>query len=312
VFPVVDTAARAVASKLTNSTSNAPALRQRTLTLVPEIEGGVAPWMQALYDHYDDTSFAGYTGRGFGITAGIDYNEAGKGHFGIAFTVYKDYVDETGPRIASNNGHWFMTSPYMGFRQGNIFVNAQMNVGVGKQNMQRTVQIGPVTRNASGNVTEFLAAGGLTGGYVLDLGFVRIVPQVNLNAVDLVQNNYTEQGGGDGVNLAVKERSEASVRAFAGATIGDSYAVYDGHIVPQLFAGWSHEMLTANNTIEMSFASIGSNFTVSGPGEDRSKIIGSGSLSYVVDNWSVGISYDVDIESKTRVQTARMTAALRF
>jgi hypothetical protein len=103
------------------------------------------------------------------------------------------------------------------------------------------------------------------------------------------------------------------MRILAGAAAGGYYEAFGGHLVPQVFGGWSTELLSTSNRIDASFAGVAnSTFSMSGPGEDRSKMIGSGSLAYMGSNWTVGLSYDADIASKTHVQTARLTVAGKF
>jgi autotransporter-like protein len=313
MLPVVNNAQRVIADSATNSTTDTLALRQRTLALAPEVEGGTSLWVEGIYRRFDDTGAIPFSGDGEGATAGVDYTDPAKGHFGIAFTYFKANADENAGRIASTDSQWYLLSPYMGMRRGNFFINAQLNAGFGRLNYARTVEVGPVLRSTTVNVTQWLASGGITSGYAIDLGAIRIVPQININALDVGTNNYTELNGGTGVDLAVQKSSQTSLRALAGAAAGGSYELYGGHLVPQVFGGYSYEMLNTSTTANARFASVsGTDFTILGPGDDRSQIVGSGSIAYVSNSWTVGVSFDEAFQSDAQVQSAKFTVAGRF
>lgn len=311
--PVVSNATTSVAKKAVDTASNTIAARQKALMLVPDVEGGRGVWAGALYDRYNDTSAAGYNGNGKGFALGFDYSEKQKGHFGIALAIYNADTIETGARTASEQSHWVLLQPYVGLRNENFFINFQMEIGFGETNTKRAMQAGSLLREANGTMKQLLASGGLTSGYILSLGPVRFVPEINLSGLQLLQDSYTETSGGNGAALAIKERSLFSIRGTVGATVNADVEAFGGHIVPQLFGGWSQEIKSPNNAVNAAFASVaGSDFTLRGPRESRSRLIGSAGLYYVMNNWSVGLAYDANFQSMAHVQGGRVTVAGRF
>jgi hypothetical protein len=288
-------------------------LRQNTLTLVPDIEMGSATWAQGFYDNLRDTASNGYSGHGIGIAGGIDYNLPATGHFGAAFTYYRGDTHERDQPEDTSVAQWFMVSPYLGLRLGDFFVNGQFDAGVANIGNSRFVDAGSVVRNPKSSVTEWLAAGGITGGYVMKLGPISLIPEATINALDLAQNGYTEKDGGTGVDLTIKSHNDTVARAFAGITAAGSFAAFNGHIVPQITGGWSQELLKRSPSVSGSFASVAaSDFTVTGPSQQRSSLVGGGSLDFVMDKWFVSLGGDASVESKALAETARLTVAARF
>src|ERR1700680_3927141 len=109
----------------------------------------------------------------------------------------------------------------------------------------------------------------------------------------LFNQDYTEQGGGAGVDLTVASHNQNSARGFVGLGAGGNYGAPGGRVVPQLLVGWGHEIGASSSSIPSAFTSVPfSNFTVSAPGLDRSRLIGSASLDYVIGNVSIGFSYN--------------------
>ena len=147
----------------------------------------------------------------------------------------------------------------------------------------------------------------------MKLGPISLIPEATINALDLAQNGYTEKDGGTGVDLTIKSHNDTFARAFAGIAAAGSFAAYSGHIVPQIIGGWSQELLKQSPSVSGSFASVAnSDFTVTGPSQQRSNLVGGGSLDFVVDRWFVSLGGDASVASKSLTETARLAFAARF
>jgi uncharacterized protein with beta-barrel porin domain len=227
--------------------------------------------------------------------------------------MYEAKVREKNPRTATADAHWYLFSPYLGFRADDFFLNAQFNAGASEVSGSRTVDVGSLTRVAASHAVEMLAAGSVTGGYSLNLGFLQLIPQVSITEMDLVDNSYTEHGGGAGVDLAVGAHNKDLTRAFVGIEAAGTYGADQARWVPQLLAGWGRGLAASSGNINTAFASIpSSTFVISGPPEDRSQLVASASLDYVMRNWSVGLNYSALERSNAVSQSAGIAFSGRF
>jgi uncharacterized protein with beta-barrel porin domain len=281
------------------------------LTLDSGADPGFNPWAQGFYNLLNGSGENGFTGHGEGEVIGIDFNQGGKGHVGAALTIYEGAVREKNPRTASTDAHWYLFSPYLGFRIDDFFLNAQFNAGASEVTGSRTVDAGSLTRVAASHATEVLAAGGISGGYSLNLGFLQLIPQVSISETDLADDPYTEHGGGTGVDLAVGARNKNSTRAFVGIEAGGAYETNEARLVPPLLAvgPWPHRQFGRH---QCRIASIRLTFVISGPAADRSQLVASASLDYVMKNWSVGLNYSALARSNAVSQSAGIALSGRF
>jgi hypothetical protein len=313
LLPVTSGANLAVIETLTDSNTDAVGIRQRTLLLAPNPTAGFGVWGQGLYGLFHGSNEDSYTGHGEGGAIGFDYAQPAGGHFGLALTIYDAELNEKSPLLAKSDAKSYVISPYMGFRIQDFFIDAQLNAGESSVQTTRTVNVGSLTRIATGKPDEMLASGGISGGYVWNLGFIHLVPQASLNGIELYDHAYTESGGGTGVNLAVNSHHESSLRSFVGLTAGGAYDTGEAHLVPQVSAGWSQDLLSGSPTIDASFASVPqSNFEVMGTAANRSGLIAGAGFDFVESNWSVGLNYSATIRSSALAQIAGLTMTARF
>ena len=313
LLPLRSAAAAMIVDSLTDPAADSIGARQRRLTLDSNADAGFSPWAQSFYNLLNGSGQSGFTGRGEGEILGVDFNQGAKGHFGAAFTIYEGKEREKNPRTATADAHWYLFSPYLGFRVDDFFLNAQFNAGASEVSGSRTVDVGSLTRVAASHAVEMLATGGITGGYSLNLGLLQLIPQVSITEMDLVDNSYTEHGGGAGVDLAVGAHNKDLTRAFVGIEAGGTYGANEARLVPQLLAGWGRGLAASSGNINAAFASIpSSTFVISGPAEDRSQLVAGASLDYVMKNWSVGVNYSALESSNAVSQSAGIAFSGRF
>ena len=313
LLPVSSAADQAMAQELTDPISNSVGARQRTLLLATLPQSGFNPWFQGSYALLSGWGSDGYSSRGGGGTAGIDFSDPATGHFGIALTVQQSNTTEKGPRTASETGSWYFVSPYMGIRSGNVFIEAQINAGAASLQDSRTVSIGSVTRIATSAPTMTIAAGTLTGGYIADLGFVRLMPQASLTGLALFNHNFTEQNGGAGVDLSVASHTQDAVNGFIGLGVAGSYDLLGGRLIPQVLVGWGHSIIRSSTAGSATFATIPfSTFTIAAPSLANSHASGEIGLDFVVGNVAIGASYSAISTSSSLWQSAHLTFSTRF
>lgn len=313
LLPVSSAADQAIAQELTDPTTNSVGVRQRSLLLDTLPEAGFNPWFQGSYSLLSGWGNDPYHSRGAGGTAGIDFSDPATGHFGIALTVQQSNIADKGERTAAESGSWYLVSPYMGLRSGNVFVDAQINAGAASLQNSRTVTIGSLTRIATSAPTITVASGALTGGYIFDLGFIRLMPQATLTGLALFNHNYTEQNGGAGVDLTVASHTEDAFDGFVGLGASASYGLFGGRLVPQLLAGWGHTITRSTTAGTASFATIPfSTFAIAAPSLASSHASGEIGLDFVAGNVSIGATYSAISTSSSLVQSARLTFSTRF
>jgi hypothetical protein len=332
--PLSDAADFAVAQSLSDPQLNAIGSRQRALLLGTLPESGLNPWFQGSFDMFNGHGTNSYTGSGSGGTLGIDFTDPANGHGGIALTIQRISTTDKSPGpVGSEAGSWYMISPYMGLRAGNVFIDIQANGGAADLKEARQVTIGSLSRTALGTPSVEFASGNITGGYIFDLGFIRLIPEVTLNGLALFDHGYVEQngtseelgnkgqpigtttavGGGPGINLSVASRTLQELSGFAGLGGATTIPLLGGNLIPQLTLGWGHGLLDSGSSTTASFAAVPSlPFSLAGPALSRSEAVGSLDLDYIFGNVTAELSYSAISSSVALNQTAHLTFSIRF
>jgi hypothetical protein len=314
LLPVSTAADQAVAAQLSDPYTNGVGVRQRSLVLGTLPSSGFNPWLQGSFDMFSGTGQNRYSNRGAGGTVGLDFTDSMRGHFGIALTIQQTHVTDKAPTTATEQGSWYVVSPYMGFRADNVFVDIQLNGGGSSIQQSRTVDVGTLSRIAASTTTATLASGSITGGYIWDVGGLQLMPQLTLNGLALFHHNYTEQGGGPGVDLSVASNTQENVGVFAGLGAGATYEWLGGRFVPQVVAAYGQQVIggSSSNTTAAFAVIPTSTFTIAGAPLMRSEVVGGFSLDFIAGGVSVGASYNVARGSSFLSQTARITFSTQF
>ncbi len=255
----------------------------------------------------------GFDGAGQGVSVGVEWgSRENGGRWGTGYTFFSSQEVESRPRETKTNGDWHMLSAYSAWRINDFYVAPQVNVGVGDFKTRRAIIVNNVGRQASAKTTSYLAAGGATAGYIIDIGNIDIIPTIAVDLMYFNQSAYDEFGGG-GMSLQLNSQSQTSVRSFAGVIGQGSYAFNEGAFMPQLLAGWTHEFANDPITIDGSFeSSPGSPFHLTGPTLASNKVVGGVSLGYVMRNWSAGFNYDASASRGSLAQSATFSISSRF
>lgn len=273
-------------------------------------------WGQEFYNIVGfraDDGTHGFNGAGQGVSVGVEWGSLeSRGRWGTGYTFFSSQEVETHPRDTKTNGDWHMLSAYGAWRFNNVYVAPQVNVGAGNFKTRRSIIAANVGRQASAKTTSYLAAGGATAGYIIDLGNIDIIPTIAVDLMHFNQGSYDEFGGG-GMSLQLNSQTQTSVRSFAGVIGQGSYAFNEGAFMPQLLAGWTHEFANDPITIDGSFeSSPGSPFHLVGPTLASNKAIGGVSLGYVMRNWAAGFNYDASASRGSLAQSATFSISSRF
>lgn len=332
--PLSNAADFAMAQSLNDSSLNSVGARQRALLLGTLPESGFNPWFQGSFNMLSGHGTNSYTGNGSGGTLGIDFTDPANGHGGIALTVQRTSVTEKSPSpVGGEAGSWYMISPYMGLRGGNVFIDIQANGGAADLKESRQVTIGSLSRTALGTPSIEFAGGNITGGYIFDLGGIRLIPQVSLDGLALFDHAFVEQngtseqlgnkgqpigttnpvGGGPGINLSVASRTLQQLSGFAGVAGATTIPLLGGNLIPQLTVGLGHGLLASGSSTTASFAAVPTlPFTLAGPSLSRSEAVGSIDLNYIFGNVTAELSYSAIATTVSLNQTAHLTFSVRF
>jgi uncharacterized protein with beta-barrel porin domain len=254
-----------------------------------------------------------FFGSGTGIAVGMEWGQTPTMRYGVSYTYFAGQVTESGLQVTKENIALNLASVYASWRSNNFFITPQANVGYASYDNRRRVVAGPITRRAISDWSSFLTSGGVTSGYVMDLGAFEVIPHVSIDGLYMYDSAYTERLGGNGVNLALSSRTTRSVRLFAGVVAQTEFMLDDGIMKPQILAGWSKDIVNDRPVSDASFeAAPGSDFSVVGPVTDSSRIIGGASFSYLFENWSAAFNYDASHSSGALSQSASISMTSRF
>ena len=308
---------RALTVAMTDQATGVIGSRQRALLTAPEgARTDFYFWDQEFYNVVADNGSAiqpGFGGAGQGVSLGGEWGSLQTGRYGVGYTFFSSQETERHPRDTKTNGDWNLISAYAAWKFGDVFVAPQINGVMGDFKSRRTILVGDVLgRSATAKWSSYLGAGGVTAGYIMDVGNFQIIPTMAVDALYLSESAYNEVGGG-GIGVSLKPQSQTSVRSFAGVIGQGSYRFNEGAFMPQLLAGWSHEFMNEPATIDGSFESMpGSPFHLVGPTLDANKVVGGMSFGYVLRNWSAGFNYDASASSGALAQSATFSISSRF
>ena len=319
--PDVTGGVRALAIAMTDQATGVIGARERELVLqAPKSGDEFRFWAQEVYNQVSLASSpnnAGYDGAGEGVAFGVEWGALANVRYGLGYTFFTSYVSESHPRDTKTDVTWHQLSFYAGWRPGNFFVTPEVNVGIGEFSGRRTITAGNFTTSATASWSGLLGAGGVTTGYVFNLGNFEIVPQFAADGLYLRENAYNENapenGGTSGIGLSLRQQDEKSIRGFIGVLSRGNFTWDIGTFQPQLLIGWSHEFANTPVAIDGSFQSApNSPFHLVGPPLESERFIGGAGVAYVVGNWSVGINYDAAVNAGTVAQSATVNLSSRF
>ena len=314
LVPNIGAGARALSIAVTDSVGGPIGRRQRSLIATPE--QGLRFWGQQFFQDLNGATTEtspSFFGSGTGVSVGMEWGQTATARYGVSYTYFAGQVTESIPRATKENIALNLVSAYASWRANNFFVTPQANVGYASFDNRRRVVAGPITRRAISDWSTFLTSGGVTSGYVMNLGAFEIIPHVSVDGLYMYDTGYTERLGGDGVNLTLGSRTTRSVRVFAGVLAQTEFNLDDGVMKPQILAGWSHDFINDRPIIDASFeAAPGSAFSVVGPVTDSSRLIGGASFAYLFENWSAAFNYDASHMSGALSQSASITMTSRF
>jgi uncharacterized protein with beta-barrel porin domain len=317
LMPDVSGGGRALAILLTDQSSGPVGARQRTLLEYANSTASLNLWGQEHFDFLtgdgSGSEAPGYESKGFGFSVGADGGAPRDGRFGGAFSFFAGNVTENEPRQSKTRVKWYMASLYSNWRGRVLFFNTHATGGYGNLRGSRSIEVGALKRTARGQWSDYLAAGGISTGFMFNVGSLLISPYLNVDALYISENGYSE-GGAGGANLTIDSRDETSLRTFLGLRLRQNIELDGGFLQPEIRGGWSYDFL--NDPVELT-ASFGSApdptaFTITGPVPDASRFVAGTSLTWAYRSWSLGFNYDITAGSNSQAHSGVITLTGRI
>ncbi len=319
-LPDLSGSSRAVAISLTDPATGPVGARQRALRMYAAQPGGTTMWGQEFAQRLNSgVDIGGYRSTGFGFVLGADSGSPENGRYGGAFTFFSGDQTNKATNFTKTSNEWYMLSGYTDWRGKGLFLDTQVSVGYGNLNGKRYLELtnpanAVVTkRTATSKRAGLLVSGGLTTGAVFTYGGTVLIPQVSIDALTMREAGYTESGGGNGFDLKVQPYYANSARGSVGVTVRQDIDFNGFYVQPQGRVGYRYDFLADPVKLKAAFASVGNQFTLTGPDPERGDVIAGGGLAVTTGAWSLGVNYDYIRGTKGAVsQTGTITLVGRI
>jgi len=266
-------------------------------------EGG-GFWLQetnlGLFDNGSDDD-PGYKGWSIGAVGGYELPRSSFGILGATFgassnEIYPDDVDSAEDLHATlmDAGVYWRAS------RGGFSANAKLGGDYMRVTSDRVIEILggdglAVSRKARARWSAYgFNAHGMVS-YEKRYGRYYIRPQANLDYVTLAEGGYTERGGGDGMDLAVKSRTSSRLAAFAGVAVGATYGPTNSW-GPEVLIGYKGVAAENLGDTTARFAAGGDSFVLRS--ENLSGQGASAHVSLKGENGSGGFAIETGAEAR--------------
>ncbi|MEP1643048.1 autotransporter domain-containing protein [Rhodopirellula bahusiensis] len=253
----------------------------------------------------------GLGGTTFGIERDLGDN-ARLGFFGgyVGSSVSADSMDQT---VRANGGNF---GSYLTHSAGNHYGIAMGGLQFDGYESDRTIQVGALTRTASGESDGWQGFAYGERGLNLNLSRSRVLqPFAGLQYVYARQNAFTETGAG-AMNLAMSGVDTHSLRSNLGTRLQwQSWMSRRGWaITPEIRGSWMHEFLDTTSIVNAQFAGVGgAGFTANGLDLGRDwAILGGGFEARPSDRWELRADYNTQFNENQVLHIGSGTLAYRW
>ena len=145
-----------------------------------------------------------------------------------------------------------------------------------------------------------MGALGATTGVFFNFGGVQITPHVALDGLASREEGYTENGGGDGLDLQVAPYYANSLRGSVGSDFATNFDLLGATITPEARLGYRYDAVNMPVKLKAGFVSTGglevpgNTFTFIGPDPDTGNAVAGLSLGAGTDTWQSGRQLRLD------------------
>ncbi len=249
--------------------------------------------------HADDP---GYKGWSIGAVGGYELPRTSLGILGASFgissnQIYPDNVDsaeDLHATLMDAGVYWRAT-------RGAFSANAKVGGDYMKVTSARVISVLggdglAVSRTANGRWSAYgFNARGMVS-YEKRMGRYYVRPQLSLDYLMLAEGAYTETGGGDGMDLAVKSRTSSRLAAFAGVAVGATYGP-DNSWGPEVLVGYKGVASQSLGDTTARFVGGGDAFTLR-----ADSLSGQGAAAHISlkgENGSGGFAVETGAEARS-------------
>ncbi len=229
----------------------------------------VSAWVQEIaYGLNRDPAETGgqeFRGHGFGLAMGIDGPLDNGALFGLSASFLATEAEEPA-RPEGEISSWFgQGSAYLGTALGPIDLDFVAGAGFGRLRERRFVEIGQsfsAQTEAEWWAYEGHAAARASVPLRLSSAFV-ITPQAALTYVGLAEDGYTEEGGGDAIDLEADDSFSQRLWGDAGIEFSARWSMGGGGVLaPRLYAGYRSNLIDEEAERTFRYVAVGDDFTL--------------------------------------------------
>ncbi len=264
------------------------------------------------------TDDPGYKAWSLGAIAGYEIPRTPLGILGVTFgastnQVYQDATD------SAENLHATLVDVGVYWRasKGGFSANARVAGDYARVTSDRVIEVLggdglAISRNATGHWSTFGFNARAMASYEAHLGRnIYVRPQASLDYVRFAEGAYSEYGGGDGMDLAVSERTSSRASAFAGVAVGALYGP-DHSWGPEALVGYRSVASESLGVTTAKFVAGSDQFTLG-----AENIPGSGPVAHFSirgENGSGGFALETGAESRDglNIYDLRLTGHIQF
>ncbi|MBT5241543.1 MAG: autotransporter domain-containing protein [Rhodospirillaceae bacterium] len=273
-------------------------------------------WVQAMthYARRDPVGEQlGYTTWSGGIAIGADRQVGRLARAGIAYTQLWSFPDEL---TSFDKPTEFSSSQLNGYiRMGDEIRNLQGSVTLGYDslNSERKVRFDTLDRTSLGdwNGYHFSTAWQLALG--MRRGTLSFIPTARVQYLYLHQGAYTEDGGGNGLNLNVLANNTDSLRGSLGLA-GRKVFIQETNtsLEFELRSNYTREFMTGDQDFELTFAAGGTPFILQRQGNTQGLVSLGFGVFYKNEHATVSFDYDGEKGGGYTAHTGAVTVRFRF
>lgn len=296
-----------------DSSLGALATRLEAARRSPDNTGGL--WLQE-FGYFADragTAFGpGYRGHGLGMAVGFDrpfgpFYAVGINAVGAASEVEEvEGFDNPMSAITAQLG------VYAAAQLGDVYIDLYGGAGMDSFEHNRQVIIGEFSSAPVAEWDGYHVTGSARIGYDIEMGRYFLRPSASIDYLSLTENEYTETGGGTGINLVIGDRDSSTFTGTALVSFGARFEGNDNWWSPTVRLGYRNEFDSTNSVTDAYFEGLDDRFTLMGQQMPGSGFIFGFGVAAGSDYSTFSLDYDADVRDDFIRHTARFVIRLVF
>ena len=247
------------------------------------------------YEHDSTSKMTGFRAKAVGAQFGFDKNFRPDLLVGIGGGYSHSFIDFKESR-GEGDADSFRVGPYASYFKDNYFIDASASFGYHNNENERDIRFGTINRTADSDYHAWDLSAYIGGGYDFPVKDWIVTPTTSLQYIRYRRESFKETGAG-AAGLNVDAATSQSLRGKVGVMLSTVTELYGTKIVPELFAGWSHEFID-DEDIEARFVNGTAKFTTDVDDDwDDSVYFGAGLSALLKENISAFVRYEGEYSS---------------